>query len=78
MPTRLRDATDANFDPLNNSKNKYLMVYESSSNSFVMASSDTVISVATTSPTPQDFITQLEEEIDPNNIAFSGLDAGTF
>ena len=78
MPTRLRDATDANFDPLNNSKNKYLMVYESSSNSFVIVSSDTLVSAATTSPTLQGFITQLEEEIDPNNIAFSGLDAGTF
>ena len=77
MPTRLRDATDANFDPLNN-KNKHVMKYNSTSNSFEVVSVDTTISLASTTSTPQDFITQLEEEIDPNNIAFGGIDAGAF
>jgi hypothetical protein len=77
MPTRLRDATDANFDPLNN-KNKHVMKYNSTSNSFEVVSVDTIIPLASTTSTPEDFITQLEQEIDVNNINFTGLDAGSF
>lgn len=78
MPTRLRDATDANFDPLNSNKNKYVMQYNSTSNQFEVVSVDTIISIATSTPTPENFVTQLEQEIDVNNLTFTGLDGGTF
>lgn len=77
MPTRLRDLTDTDLQNLNNSKNKFVLKYNSSTNLFDLVSADGIISGATPS-IPQDFIDQAEEEIDPNNINFSGLDAGTF
>lgn len=77
MPTRLRDLTDTDLQNLNNSKNKFVLKYNSSTNLFDLVSADGIISGAAPS-IPQDFIDQAEEEIDSNNINFSGLDAGTF
>jgi hypothetical protein len=77
MPTRLRDLTDTDLQNLNTTKNKYVMKYNASTDKFDIVSSDSIVSSSKTS-IPENFITQVEEEIDPNNIKFSGVDAGTF
>ena len=76
MPTRLRDLNDADFDPLNQSKNKNVMRYNHSTGKFDVISADDILSTAT--EPPQDFIDVVESEIDINNITFTGIDGGVF
>jgi len=77
MPTRLRDLTDTDLQNLNSTKNKYVMRYSASADKFDVTSADTIVSAASTN-IPDDFVTQVEEEINLNNIAFAGIDGGTF
>jgi len=77
MPTRLRDLTNTDLQNLNSAKNKYVMRYSASSDKFDVISVDTIVSAASTN-IPDDFVGQVEEEVDVNNIGFAGLDAGTF
>jgi len=77
MPTRLRDLTDTDLQNLNSTKNKYVMRYSASADKFDIIPADTIVSAASTN-IPDDFVAQVEEEVDVNNITFSGLDGGTF
>jgi len=77
MPTRFRDLLNTNLPILNNSKNKHLMCYNASLNKFEIISSDVIVSSAATSISDS-FVTQVEQEINVNNITFAGIDAGTF
>lgn len=77
MPTRLRDLTDTDLQNLNSTKNKYVMRYSASADKFDIISADTIVSASSTN-IPDNFVTQVEEEVDVNNITFAGLDGGTF
>ena len=77
MPRRMRDLSDTDLGTLNSTKNKYVMRYSASSGKFDIVNVDTIISAASTS-IPDQFVTQVEAEVDTNNISFSGLDGGTF
>ena len=77
MPTRLRDLTDTDLQNLNSTKNKYVMRYSASADKFDIISADTIVSAASTN-IPDNFVTQVEQEVDVNNITFAGLDGGTF
>jgi hypothetical protein len=79
MPTRVRDLKDTDLQDLNNSKNKYVLRYNANFDKFDVVSVDSILSeTSTDSDVPDDFVTQVEEEIDVNNIAFAVLDGGTF
>lgn len=73
----MRDLSDTDLGTLNSTKNKYVMRYSASSGKFDIVNVDTIISAASTS-IPDQFVTQVEAEVDINKIAFSGLDGGTF
>lgn len=77
MPRRMRDLSDTDLGTLNSTKNKYVMRYSASSGKFDIVNVDTIISAASTS-IPDQFVTQVEAEVDINKIAFFGLDGGTF
>jgi hypothetical protein len=76
MATRLRDLGDTNFGILNNSKRKHIMRYNASAGKFDLIDIDTALS--TTQTIPQTFVDVVEELVDPNNIQFDGIDAGSF
>lgn len=76
MPTRLRDLNDADFDPLNEVKNKNVMRYNHSTGKFDVIPADTVLTTSV-SP-PETFIDVVESEVDVNNVTFTGIDGGVF
>lgn len=79
MPTRVRDLNDTDLQNLNNSKNKYVLRYNADLDKFDVVSVDSILSeTSTDSDVPDDFVTQVEDQVNVNNIGFSGVDAGTF
>lgn len=76
MPTRLRDLSNTDFGTLNAAKNKNIMRYNATTGKFDLIEIDTTIGL-TTQP-PQSFIDAIEEQIDVNNITFTGIDGGSF
>lgn len=78
MSTKVKKLLDFDDSDLTNNK---VMVYDSESDSFILKSLDLLLSnSAKEDPefVPEEFIGQLETELDPNNIEFKGVDAGTF
>jgi len=75
-----RDMGDTNFGTLGNSKNKHLVAYDASQNKFVVKSMDDVFSSdqVLDGDLPDDFVTQIESEIDPANMDLSSVDGGSF
>ena len=78
MPRRLRDVSNTDFGTLNRFKDKHLVSYEG--NGFTLSSKDNILSSIQVLDTdlPDDFVDQIEEEIDINNLSFSGIDGGAF
>ena len=76
----LRNMGDTNFGTLGNSKNKNLVAYDASQNKFVMRSMDDVFSsdAVLDGDLPDDFVTQIEAEIDVANMELNAVDGGGF
>ena len=75
-----RNLGDTNFGTLGNSKNKHLVAYDASQNKFVMKSMDDVFSSdqVLDGDLPDDFVDQIEAEIDVSNMELSSVDGGSF
>ena len=75
-----RDMGDTNFGTLGDSKNKHLVAYNASQNKFVMRSMDDVFSsdAVLDGDLPDDFVTQIETEIDTSNMELNSVDGGSF
>lgn len=80
MAKNLRGLENVNFGTLNVMKNKYVVKYISTSNTYDLVSSDDVLSSSKVldGDLPDDFVDQIESELDPNNIEISGIDGGAF
>jgi hypothetical protein len=82
MPLRIRELSDFDGDPLNASKNKFIMNYESNNGKFNLISADNAqVEAALDSDISDPFVEQLEKEIDVDNIELLGntpVDGGTF
>lgn len=79
MSSKLRNLNDSNFGILNSSKNRYVVKYDNLTKKFVLISPDNILSSSVSdSDLPDDFVNQIENEIDPNAITFDGLDGGSF
>lgn len=76
MPTRLQDLNDSDFGTLNNSKNKNIVRYNSSTNKFNVVQIDSALGFA--SSIPQSFTNIVQDKIDIANIGLSGIDGGSF
>ena len=78
MPRRLRDVSNTNFGTLNRFKDKHLVCYET--NQYILASKDSILSSSQVldGDLPDDFVDQIEEEIDFDNLSFRGVDGGSF
>lgn len=80
MAKNLRSLENVNFGTLNVMKNKYVVKYISTSNTYELVSSDNVLSSAQVldGDLPNDFVDQIEDEVNVNNIKISGFDGGAF
>ena len=77
MPLRIRNLD--NTEGGDSSKNKFVLQYRHSLGRFVLVSSNTLLSRATDDSDIDDtFVTQLEQEIDRDNIREIDLDGGSF
>lgn len=76
MPSRIRDLKDVNLGTLDNSKNKNLIRYNSTSGKFESVSIDTLLGFST--DTPNSFVDVVTQELDPNNILLKNVDGGSF
>ena len=77
---QLKDMTNADFGTLDSTKNKHMIVYDSASNKFVIRDMDTVLSSdqVLDGDLPDDFVDQIEEEIDVNAMTLDKVDGGSF
>ena len=80
MPVNFRSFQNVNTPVLNNTRNKFLMRYNATDNKFDLVSADSFIDTSTTdNNVPDTFVTQLETQIDRNNVVQSGdIDGGSF
>jgi len=80
MPAQFRSFENVNTPILNNTRNKFLMRYNASTNNFDLVSADSLIDTSTDdSNVPDTFVTQLETQIDTTNIDRQvDIDGGIF
>ena len=76
----LRDMEDTNFGNLGNSKHMHLMSWSGSQGAFIVRSMDETLShdVVLDGDLPDNFVTQIESEIDTGEMDLGEVDAGTF
>ena len=76
----LRSLEDTNFGTLGSSKNKHLVVYDATQGAFVVKSMDDVLASTQVldGDLPDDFVTQIESELDTSEMELGEVDAGTF
>lgn len=77
---QFRGLENVNTPILNNTRNKFLMKYNATTDKFDLVSADSFIDTSTDdSNIPDQFVTQLEEQIDTANVVQSGdVDGGSF
>lgn len=78
--SNIRNMTNAAFGTLDSTKNKHMIVYDSASDTFVIRDMDTVLSSdqVLDGDLPDDFVDQIEEEIDVNTMTLDKVDGGSF
>ena len=76
----LRNMGDTNFGTLGNSKNKHLVVYDATQGAFVVKSMDDVLASTQVldGDLPDDFVTQIESELDTSEMDLGEVDGGSF
>ena len=77
---QLQDMTNADFGTLDSTKNKHMIVYDATSDTFVIRDMDTVLSSdqVLDGDLPDDFVDQIEEELDVNDMTITSVDGGSF
>ena len=79
QPSTVQEMGDVSFGTLNETSDGLIMSYDSASDKFVLVSPDQVLSRSSEdNDIPDDFVTQLEQELDLGTIQVETLDGGTF
>lgn len=77
--TNFEELNDVNIENVGISQNGHVLVYDASTDKFVLVDPDAVLSTSTEdSVLPQEFISQLEQELDLGEIQVDVLDGGGF
>lgn len=78
MSSRARDLD--NVEGGSPAKHKFMLQYKHSLRRFVLTSADEMLvnAVEDSLPTSEDFIEQIEQELNPDNIDREGIDGGSF
>ena len=78
MPLRIKDLLDFDKSDLTSIK---VLSYNSETDKFILKTPDKLLVDSTSEdpePIPEDFVEQIEEQIDVTNMSIIGVDAGTF
>ena len=78
MPTRVRDLKDNELQILDTdgaSRNKFVLRYNATTDEFDVVSTDDILISSLTTPSPRDFVTTLESQLEDVQRTFEG---GTF
>lgn len=78
MPTRVRDLKDNELQILDTdgaSRNKFVLRYNATTDEFDVVSTDDILISSLTTPSPRDFVTTLESQLEDVTRTFEG---GTF
>lgn len=78
MPRRVRDLSDNELEILDTngaSRNKFVLRYNATTDEFEVVSTDDVLISSLTTPSPRDFVTTLESQLEDVTRTFQG---GTF
>ena len=79
QPSIIQEMGDTAFGTLDATKDGLLVSYDSTTDKFVLVTADQVLSTSSEDDDlPDDFITQLEQELDLGTIQIDNLDGGTF
>ena len=79
QPSQIEEMGDTAFGTLDASKDGLLVSYDSTTDKFVLVTPDQVLSISSEdNDLPDDFVTQLESELDLGTIQIDNLDGGTF
>ena len=77
--TNFEELNDVNIENVGNSQDGHVLVYDASTDKFVLVDPDVVLSTsAQDSDLPDNFISQLEGELDLGQIQVDVLDGGAF
>lgn len=78
--SNIRDMSNADFGTLDSTKNKHMIVYDATSDTFVIRDMDAIFSSdqVLDGDLPDDFVDQIEEELDLDNMDISNVDGGGF
>lgn len=78
--SQLQDMTNADFGTLDSTKHKSMVVYDATSDTFVIRDMDAIFSSdqVLDGDLPDDFVDQIEEELDVNDMTISSVDGGSF
>lgn len=79
QPSSLEEMGDINFGNLDASKDNLIVSYDSGTDKFVLVSADDMLSTsAEDSNINDEFVTQLEQELNIATISLDNLDGGSF
>ena len=79
QPSRIEEMSDAAFGILDVTKDNLLVSYDSESDKFILVSADELLSISVEdNDLPDDFITQVEQEVDLGEATILSFDGGTF
>jgi hypothetical protein len=77
--TNFEELNDVNIESVGNAQDGHVLVYDASTDKFVLVDPDVVLSTSVQdSDLPDDFISQLEGELDLGEIQIEVLDGGGF
>ena len=77
--TRFEQLTDSTFGDLAERTQDGILAYDSTTDKFILVSEDSLLSAsASDGDLPDDFIREIEDEVDLGDIAIQSIDGGTF
>lgn len=79
QPSQIEEMADTNFGTLDASKDGYVVTYDSTTDKFVLSTPDQVLAAsAEDGDISDEFVTQLEQELDLGTISLEDVDGGLF
>lgn len=79
QPSQLEELGDTNFGELDESKDGMIVAYDAPTDKFILITADNVLEESVEDDDlPDEFIDQVESEVDLGTIALDNLDGGTW
>tara|TARA_B100001559_G_scaffold196133_1_gene164125 strand:+ start:32293 stop:32616 length:324 start_codon:yes stop_codon:yes gene_type:complete len=78
-PSAIREMGDVKFGTLDATKDNLIVSYDSTSDKFILVTADDILSTSVDdSDLPDDFVEQIETDVDLGDISITNFDGGNF